>query len=300
LLFLLDSTGSMGDEIAQLQNNILAISAQVAALPSSVDTRYGLVTYRDRGDEYVTRLYDFVPDVAVFQANLNAVRADAGGDTPESLNEALYQAIQSMSWRGDDTVKLVFLVADAPPHLDYPQDHDYAQEMIAAAERGIKIHPIASSGLTPDGEFIFRQIAQVTMGHFIFLTYQQGTAGAPGEARSDLQVGEPANPSQQQSGDYTVERLDELVLRLITDELAALSTLVDKRVSVEPAVIPVPPSAPQSGGALPGALTMGMKLDLPQLVALLGLFVVLFYLFSQRRPAYVSKRKNDHIVEAED
>ncbi|MBL8160415.1 MAG: VWA domain-containing protein [Anaerolineae bacterium] len=245
VLFLLDSTGSMADEIAQLQNNILAISVQIAAL-GNVDVRYGLVTYRDRGDEYISRVYDFVPDVTRFQADLSAVRADAGGDGPESLNQGLHDAVQLVSWRGADTVKLIFLVADAPPHLDYPQDYDYSQEMFVAAGQGIKIHPIASSGLTPDGEFIFRQIAQVTMGRFLFLTYQQGGSGAPGEDRPDLSVGEPADPQTGQQGDYTVERLDELVLRLITDELAALNARANTRNFVIPPLTAVTAPAAQS------------------------------------------------------
>jgi von Willebrand factor type A domain-containing protein len=227
VLFLLDSTGSMEDEINQLQNNILGISSEIAALPGSVDTRYGLVTYRDRGDEYVTRTYDFTPDVGTFQMNLNQVQAGGGGDTPESLNQALHEAVENVSWRGDDTVKLIFLVADAAPHLDYPNDFDYAREMAVAASRGIKIEPIASSGLEPDGEYIFRQMAEYTMGHFIFLTYDQGASGAPGESRPDLHVGEPSNPQTQQQGDYTVQQLDKLVLRLIEDELAALTRRVE-------------------------------------------------------------------------
>jgi hypothetical protein len=120
-------------------------------------------------------------------------------------------------------VQLIFLVADAQPHLDYQQDYDYAQEMVIAAQNGIKIHPIASSGLQPAGEFIFRQIAQYTMGHFIFLTYDNSVPGTPGSGREDLNVGDPDDPSTvEDDGDYTVEQLDDLVLRLITDELVAL------------------------------------------------------------------------------
>ncbi len=222
VLFLIDATGSMSDEIAQLQNNILHISSQIDALPGNVDVHYGLVAYRDRGDEYITRLYDFTSDVGGFQANLNTLHARGGGDTPESLNEGLHRALHDVTWRGDETVKLMFLVADAPPHLDYAQDYSYAEELVFAAQMGIKIHPIASSGLDQTGEFIFRQIAQYTMGRFIFLTYEGGQPGAPGDTRPDLHVGEPDDPETQEEGDYTVEQLDELVLRLITDELAAL------------------------------------------------------------------------------
>jgi hypothetical protein len=214
VLFLLDATGSMGDEIAQLVDNILSISAQIEALPSNPNVRYGLVHYRDRGDEYVTRIADFTPDVQRFQASLNEVRAAGGGDEPESLNEALHSAIWDVDWRVEDTVSLIFLVSDAPPHLDYAQDYDYAQEMQNAAQLGIKVHPIASSDLNSQGEYIFRQIAQYTGGHFIFLTYEETpqSSGEPG--RDDLSVPE---------GTYSVEDLDALVVRLVQEELAALS-----------------------------------------------------------------------------
>ncbi|MCA9912385.1 MAG: VWA domain-containing protein, partial [Anaerolineae bacterium] len=221
VMFLIDSTGSMADEILQLQENILAISTQIDALPGNVDVRYGLVTYRDRTDEYVTRVYDFTDDVRQFQANLNTVEAGGGGDYPESLNQGLEESLNVVSWRGSDTVKLVFLVADAPPQLNYRDDVNYTISMHEALERGIKIHPIASSGLQPEGEYILRQIGQYTMGHFIFLTYEDGTPGTPGEERPDLQVGSPED--EQGIGDYSVAELDELVLRLITDELTALN-----------------------------------------------------------------------------
>lgn len=286
VLFLMDTTGSMGDELAQLQNNILGISGQINAL--NVDVRYGLVTYRDRGDAYITRNYDFTPDVTTFQASLSSERADGGGDEPESLNEALHNAIQNVSWRGDDTVKLVFLVADAPPHLDYANDFDYAHEMVVAAQRGIKLHPIASSSLSPVGEYIFRQIAQYTMGHFLFLTYEQGASGAPGEARSDLNVGEAANPETGQQGDYTVERLDELVLRLITDELVSLTTRVEQGGNSVP-LTPVPPEnlppdAPLNVYVPPGStpvMVVGLStLDTPMPTASVNI-VSLFQQFSR-------------------
>jgi hypothetical protein len=218
VLFLLDSTGSMSDEIAELKNNLLSISSRLALLPSQPDVRFGLVTYRDRGDEYVTRVFDFTGDVAAFQAVLQTVQADGGGDTPESVNEALYEALNNVQWRRDNTVKLVILVADAPPHLDYPQDYDYTQEIRRAAEMGIKIHAVASSGLDNGGEYIFRQIAQFTGGRFVFLLYDS----APQAATSD-EPGAPGTEHHVQDDQYTVQYLDSLIVRLITEELAPLA-----------------------------------------------------------------------------
>ncbi len=215
VVFLLDATGSMSDEIGQLQENILSISRQIDEM-GDVDVRYGLVHYRDREDAYITQVHDFTPDVTQFQADLNSVRADGGGDNPESLNAGLHDALHSVEWRGANTIKLVFLVADAPPHLDYPDDYNYAEEMLYASDRGIKIHPIASSGLDAVGEYIFRQIGQTTMGRFIFLTYSGGVAGEAGDERPDLAASEQ---------DYTVDFLDGLVVQLVEDEINAFKGL---------------------------------------------------------------------------
>jgi hypothetical protein len=102
-------------------------------------------------------------------------------------------------------------VADAPPHLDYEQDYDYAAEMDNAARHGIKIYPIASSGLDDQGEYIFRQLAQYTMGRFIFLTYEGPTnGGAPGDVTTH----------HVEEDDYSVENLDALLVQLVEEELA--------------------------------------------------------------------------------
>lgn len=209
VLFLVDATGSMADEIAKIQSTIFDVSARIDALPENPNVRYGMVTYRDRDDSYVTRTYEFTPDVRDFSKNLNTVFADGGGDYPESLNEALHDSLHSVEWRGEDTVQLIFLIADAPPHLDYAQDYDYAVEMDTAARRGVKIFPIASSGLDDQGEYIFRQIAQYTQGRFIFLTYDGPTnGGAPGETTT------------HHVDDYSVENLDDLLVRLVEEEIA--------------------------------------------------------------------------------
>ena len=211
ILFLIDATGSMADEIRQLKDNIQAIARQIDALPAQPDVRFGMTIYRDRGDAFVSRTFDFTPDVDTFAEALAQVQAGGGGDYPEDLNEALTRAIHAPEWRVMETVSLIFLVADAPPHLDYAdQQTTYANEMMEAASRGIKIYPIASSGLDRQGEYIFRQLAQVTGGRFIFLTYG---AGGPGTTGTE---------TEHQVADYTVSALDDLVVRVVEEELAPL------------------------------------------------------------------------------
>ncbi len=202
LLFLLDATGSMSDEIDQIKATMLSISSRISDLPSNPDLRFGMVAYRDRGDDFITRTYHFETDVQEFLNSIRDVQADGGGDEPESLNEALHVAVGEPEWR-QDAIRLVFLIADAPPHLDYAQDYDYAVEMVEASRQGIKIFPIASSGLSAQGEYIFRQIAIHTMGRFLFILYGGSTPHSVGQ--------------------YSVENLDDLVVELVEAELAHLS-----------------------------------------------------------------------------
>ncbi len=209
VLFLIDVTGSMGDEIDRLKQTIDTIAERIDALPAETNLRLAMTVYRDRGDTFVTSTHQFTPDIDAFSDALAEVIADGGGDYPESLNEGLHEAIHLPEWRVTDTVSLIFLVADAPPVLTYAQDYDYAVEMFEAAERGITIHPIASSGLDDEGEYVFRQLAQVTGGRFVFLTY--GAGGAPGD------------DTTHHVDDYSVLSLDDLVVKIVEDTLAPLT-----------------------------------------------------------------------------
>jgi hypothetical protein len=170
-----------------------------------------MTIYRDRGDLFISRTFDFTTDIEQFTSELVSITADGGGDYAESLNEGFHNAIHLPEWRVEETVSLVFLVADAPPHLDYEQDFDYAVDIMKAAEFGIKVLPLASSGLDDQGEFIFRQLAQISGGKFLFLTY--GADGAPGDETS------------HHVDDYSVLSLDELIVRLVEEELAHLSPM---------------------------------------------------------------------------
>ena len=207
VLFLLDSTGSMDDEIKQIKTTMQSIAKRVSNLPANPDLRFGMVSYRDRDDTYVTRLHDFDRNVNRFQQTIRGVRASGGNDYPESLNQALHEAVNDASWR-KNAIRLIFLIADAPPHLDYPQDEDYAVEMTRAREKGIKIFSVASSGLDQQGEYIFRQIAQQTMGSFLFILYRDGPQG---------KLDTPHSVEQ-----FTVNNLDRLIVRLIKMELAGI------------------------------------------------------------------------------
>ena len=210
LVFLVDATGSMGDEIHKLKTSMRAIAQQIAQLPGQPDTCFGLVAYRDRGDAFLTRTHDFTDDLGAFQNVLARVQAGGGGDTPEALNEALHEVVHGLSWRSE-AARLVVLVADAPPHLDYggPQ---YDGDMQAALAKGIKLFAVGASGLDPVGEYVFRQLAQYTAGRFVFLTYRD--ASDPGSG--------PGTQTPHDVRQYSVQTLDRLIVRLVGEEMARL------------------------------------------------------------------------------
>lgn len=239
LLFLIDATGSMGDEIDKLKASMADVADQIAGLPEQPDVRYGLVAYRDQGDDFVVRTHDFTDNLRDFQRNLAAVRANGGGDTPEALNQALHRSLFDLSWREEETVRLVILVADAPPHLDYSwEPFNYALDMIEAVRRGVKIFPVGASNLEADGEYIFRQLAQFTGGKFVFLTYEEGSDPSSG----------PGTETDHEVDNYSVDTLDRLVVRLVRDELAKLSTIasVASAPTVQQQPSPMPTSTPQA------------------------------------------------------
>jgi Mg-chelatase subunit ChlD len=213
LVFLIDATGSMADEIDKLKATLRTITAEVSQLPSRPDLCLGLVAYRDRGDAFLLRSHDFTHDVGGFlQGALMPLRAAGGGDYPEAMNEALHETVHQLSWRGGNTTRLVVLLADAPPHLDYggPQ---YDEDMMAALGKGIKVFGVGASGLDRQGEFIQRQIAQYTGGRFVFLTYADAHRPASGPGRETV----------HDVKNYSVDTLDRLIVRLVSEELAQLA-----------------------------------------------------------------------------
>jgi hypothetical protein len=210
ILFLIDATGSMDDEIRQLKDNMVAIAMQINALPSQPDVRFGFVTYRDRTDDLLLNVHPFTAELESFVAALADIEAYGGGDYPEDLHAGLFSAIQAIDWRQEGSVSLIFLIADAPPHLDYPDQDDYTVHLRQAMAQGIKIYPIASSGLDTQGEYIFRQLAQVTNGRFIFLN-----PGNPDVGTGDESTFVVTN--------FAVADLDNLIVQIVTEELAPLN-----------------------------------------------------------------------------
>lgn len=165
--FVLDTTGSMGGLIEGAKRKIWSIATAIADGNADAEIRMGLVTYRDIGDDYVTKTYDLTTDIQDLYANLLAVKAHGGGDWPESVNEALDVAINKLKWTpGSEARRIVFLVGDAPPHMDYAQDTKYPTTLAVAKQKDIVVNAVLA-GNARDTERVWRDIAQNGNGRFI-------------------------------------------------------------------------------------------------------------------------------------
>ncbi len=204
--FVVDCTGSMGDEIAYLQAEMAGVVTKVKKEQSMRRVRLGLVLYRDRGDEYVTKSFAFTEDLPTFLGQLKTAQAMGGGDMPESVNAALADTVQKLQWAGDEAGRLAILVADAPPHFYADEQYTYKNAIVDLSARGIKLVSLGASGIDKSTEYVFRQMAAYTGGRYVFLTDDSG-------------VGE-SHIAPDISG-YQVEHLDKILFRVISDEAKA-------------------------------------------------------------------------------
>ena len=201
LAFVVDATGSMGDELEYLKVEMENIVASVSDRFPDVDQHYALVVYRDEGDDYITRTFDFTSSLDEFQIDLSNQRASGGGDYPEAMHDALEEAV-GLSWREANTTRVLFLIADAPPHERYAEQTLDAVKGLRRA--GVAIYPVAASGVAEEAEFVMRTAALMTLSEYCFITDDSG-------------VGNPhAEPN---IACYVVERLDQLIIRMIAGEL---------------------------------------------------------------------------------
>jgi Mg-chelatase subunit ChlD len=177
VVFVLDTTGSMGGLIQTAKDKIWSIATTMASARPTPEIRIGLVAYRDRGDQYVTRVVDLSDDLDSVYATLMDFQAGGGGDTPESVNRALHDAVHNISWSQDpQAYQVVFLVGDAPPHMDYADEASYPEIVKAAAARGIVINTIQCGNMPVTAE-PWTQIASLGHGKF-FQVEQAGGAVA--------------------------------------------------------------------------------------------------------------------------
>lgn len=194
VMFIVDTTGSMGDELAYLQKDFAAIAQRVGTQGVS----YAVAFYRDQGDEYVTKYEGFTDAVETIRQRINAEYANGGGDMPEAVAEVLTQCLTDCAdWR-EDCAKLAFLIFDAPPHEG--REAELQAAVRAAAEQGIRLVPVVASNAQRDTELFGRALAICTNGSYVFLTDDSGV----GDSHLEPIV-----------GSYSVELLQDVIVRII-------------------------------------------------------------------------------------
>jgi hypothetical protein len=208
LMFVIDTTGSMGDEIRYLKSEISDVIGSISSANPNYTINLALLFYRDKGDEYVTRYFDFTANISAQQQNLAKQSANGGGDFPEAVDRALLEAVDK-NWNNDNATRIIFHVCDAPPHDDQESRTGFYNAIKSAAQKGIRIIPVASSGIDLATEYLLRQEALMTGGTYIFLTDDSGI----GNAHLSPTVGE-----------YTVEYLNACMVRIVNEYLTGIET----------------------------------------------------------------------------
>jgi hypothetical protein len=210
VLFVIDTTGSMGDELRYITTELRDIISTVQAHHPGIAMRFGLIVYRDEGDEYIVKSFDFTNSLNLMQAQLSEQYSNGGGDYPEAMEQALAKAIQAQ-WRGGNTARLLFLIADAPPHDD--QLKATMEQIYSARQMGLRIYAVAASGVGNTAEFMLRNASLLTQGRYLFLTDDSGVGNTHAE---------PKVPS------YIVTSLADTISRVIASELAGQRLEPDK------------------------------------------------------------------------
>lgn len=210
ICFVIDTTGSMGDELEYIKGEFNSIVSMINSTYQVDTMRFALVVYRDTGDTYITQEYDFTTSVDQMRGWLSNQAASGGGDYPEAMDIALQKA-NKLDWSKGNAARIMFLVADAPPHDSYLAD--MVTWIKESRDSGIHIYPLASSGVGDVAEFVMRIAAVTTHGRYLFLTDDSGVGNSHAE---------PHIPG------YVVTTLKDLMVRIVDSEISG------KRVEATP------------------------------------------------------------------
>jgi len=174
MVFVLDTTGSMGGLIDGARQRIWGIINEVMQKPSKPRVRVGLVAYRDLGDEYVTKLLPLTEDLDKAYTTLMDYQANGGGDTPENVRKALAEGVRGAGWSkaGRGMAQIVFLVGDAPPQ-NYAQEPDVLVTTAEAVRKNMIVNTIQCGDL-PGTREIWQTIALRGEGKYFAIAQDGG------------------------------------------------------------------------------------------------------------------------------
>lgn len=174
VVFALDTTSSMSGLIDGAKRKIWGLANKLASGEPRPDIRIGLIGYRDVGDAYVTKKVAMTDDLDEIYGELMAFSAQGGGDGPEHVNQALSDALHGMQWSDEpNTLRLVFLVGDAPPHDEYDDGMTAVGLAEQAKQQGVIINTVRCGGDSAT-ENVWRQVAAVAGGEYTSIEQDGG------------------------------------------------------------------------------------------------------------------------------
>lgn len=205
IMFVVDTTGSMSDELEYLKKELEDVVNSVQKEnANNLNIRVSTNFYRDVQDEYLIKSYPFENNIPTVINQIKEESADGGGDYEEAVEVALNDAIFEHEWNKNARARILFLVLDAPPHHNEKTLETLEAVSIEASKQGIKIIPIASSGVDKDTEFLLRFLDVATGGTYVFLTDDSGI----GNSHIEPTI-----------GFYQIEHLNNLLIRVINENI---------------------------------------------------------------------------------
>ncbi len=201
IVWAVDATGSMSDEIEFLKTELLDVIGRVQRNNSSLTIRMGSVFYRDDSDDYLVKSNGLSPDIQSTVGYIKDQYADGGGDTPEAVHNALDEVVYRQKWSDEAVARICFLVLDASPHQTPEINASLQRSIREAARKGIRIVPVSASGIQKDTEFLMKFFGLATNGSYVFLTDDSGVGGKHLAPTTD---------------EYKVEPFNDLLVRIIT------------------------------------------------------------------------------------
>lgn len=208
IMWAVDATGSMGDEISYLKTELLDVIARVQRTNKDLTIRMGATFYRDNSDAYLVKSSGLSPDIQSTVAYIQDQYADGGGDTPEAVHSALEEVVFRQKWSGEAVARICFLILDASPHQTPEVTASMQRSIQEAARKGIRIVPVSASGIQKDTEFLMKFFGLATNGSYVFLTDHSGVGNKHLEPTTD---------------EYKVEAFNDLLVRLI-NQYASVAT----------------------------------------------------------------------------
>ena len=202
--FAIDVTGSMEDELRYINAEVGEIVQQIRRSAPETTVRVGATFYRDRSDPVVVQQIPFTTNVSGFAAAMGGIHASGGGDYPEDMNAGLEAALGRLAWSQGNAVRVLVLVADAPPKRYGNAQYTYHHALADASRRGIRIVPVAASGADRIVEYLFRAMGAATSTPYVYLTDDSGIGNPHMEADTDR---------------VAVEHFSEVLTRMVISDL---------------------------------------------------------------------------------